>query len=386
MPCVPSSEDPAVANVQFNPLSPALPSLMGHASPSLQELAESVPELHTIDRASLLANVQDDMAAMLASIMRRQSSRRTDTVAERENSTREEVPSTEHDEHVEKVRALLRSADAGRRAAYDLASRLFPDPAELALLLASLREDLELEEDIREEIERALAELIAKHGHEKLAPSVNIRHVVNAFAAQTGLTPDSLRKAYGSLLSGGSSEPVTYRYLINVFGFEQRGMALDFLEQALAVDMAAETPSRTADGFQPLLDLLFQFRLLRSADSLLIAAARPYQQGAGRSLQSHGNVDLLDSIVVELMLVALSDPKQACQKLTEFLQSWREIAADRQIAPWAAGVLRAFADIPVELFPDLTYREAFLISMSETIASVFRGEYSPHTRLGQRHV
>lgn len=372
-------------NVQFHPLTHALPSLMGHASASLQELAESVPELHTIDRAALLANVQDDMAALLASVMRRQASRRTDTISERQNSKHDEVSDGERDDNVEKVRSLLQSAGAGWKAAYDLARGLFPDPAELALLLASLRDDVELEEAIREEIERALDELIAQHGFEKLAPSLNIRQVVDSFATRTGLTPESLRKAYGSLLGGGSGESVTYRYLIDAFGFEQRGMALDFLEQALAVDMAAETPSRTTGTFRPLLDLLFQFRLLRSADALLITAARQ-QQGPGRSSRPEEKANLLDRAVVELLLSALTDLHAACQKFTEFLQNWRAVAADKQIAQWARGILGAFSDIPVELFPDLAYREALLISMSETLSSLFYGGDSTRTQLGLPHV
>ena len=372
------------SSVHSSPLVPHLPSLMGHASPSLSELAESVPELHTIDRAALLANLQDDMAAMLANLMRRQSSRRSDTIAERENGVRDEPCSGERDENVEKVRALLHSKSASWKAAYDLARGLFPDPADLALLLASLRKDPEIDEAIRKDIKAALADLLAEQGFENIAPTLNIRHVVNAFAARTSLTPDSLRKAYRSLLGGGSGESVTYRFLIDIFGFEHRAVALDFLEQALAVDMAADMPSRKNETFQPLVDLLFQLRLLRSADCLLVAAARQ-QHGPVRSMR-FSTADLLDRAVVELLLVALEDTHQACHQFSKFLQDWRELAAHRQIAPWARGVLRAFSDLPVELFVDLAYREALLVSLSQTMTSLFYGRNGIDTELGHPHV
>lgn len=371
-------------SVHFRPVAPPLPSLMGHASPSLSELAESVPELHTIDRAALLANVQDDMAAMLANLMRRQTSRRSDTLAEREHDVREEPYNGERDEHVEKVRALLHSKSVSWKAAYDLARGLFPDPADLALLLAGLREDPAIDEAIRKDIKEALAALLAEQGFENVAPTLNIRHVVSSFAARTSLAPDSLRKAYRSLLSGGSGVSVTYRYLIDLFGFEQRGTALDFLEQALAVDMAADIPSRANDAFQPLVDLLFQFRLLRSADCLLVAAARQ-QQGLDRSVRFTQS-DLLDRAVVDLLLVALEDTEQACHQFHRFLQDWHALALPGQIAPWARGVLRAFSEVPVELFVDLACREALLVHLSETVTSLFYRRDFPCTALGNSHV
>ena len=372
-------------NVQFNASLPSLRSLMGHASPSLQELVDEMPVLHTIDRASLLANVQDDMAALLASVMRRQGSSRASSVRDRDNVAHDEVPDTSRQDDFEKVRTLLRAGDAGWQATYDLARTLFPDPADLALLLASLREDLDLEEKIRAEIKQALAELVAEHGHDTLAPGLNIKGVIASIAARTGLTAASLRQTYDALLAGGSGEMVTYRYLIDAFGFARRGLALDFLEQALAADMAAETPSRPKDTYQPLLELLFQFRLLRSADALMVAAARQHRRGPARHSGPLHDLGLMDKAAVELLLAALNDPQQAQQQFSKFLQDWRGVAVDRQIAPWAQGVLRAISDVPTELFCDLAYREALLVRLSDTISSIFYGPDQSHKRLGQPH-
>ncbi|RBL82023.1 YopN family type III secretion system gatekeeper subunit [Streptomyces cavourensis] len=270
-------------------LPPRLPSLVANEAPTLQDLAEGKPEFQVLDQAALLANVQDDMAELLASIMRRQAGRRNDKIDGQEGSSREHVRDEGRAEEVEKVRSLLRDSGAGWPAAFDLARSLFPDPVDLALLLAALRDDVELDEEIRAEIEQALAELIEEHGQEKITAGMNIRDVVSSFATRTGLTPDSLRQAYRSLLESGSGESVTYRYLIDLFGFARRGIALDFLELALAADMSADAPSRAAGDFQPLLALLFQLRLLRSADALLMGAAGRRHQN--RERRARGNHD-----------------------------------------------------------------------------------------------
>ncbi|WP_241081797.1 type III secretion system gatekeeper subunit SctW [Achromobacter xylosoxidans] len=366
-------------------LPPRLPSLVANEGPTLQDLAEGKPEFQVLDQAALLANVQDDMAELLASIMRRQANRRNDKVDGQEGSSREHVRDEGRAEEVEKVRSLLRDSGAGWPAAFDLARSLFPDPVELALLLAALRDDVELDEEIRAEIEQALAELIEEHGHEKISAGMNIRDVVASFATRTGLTPDSLRQAYRSLLDSGSGESVTYRYLIDLFGFARRGIALDFLELALAADMSANVPSRAASDFQPLLALLFQLRLLRSADALPMGAAGRRQQSRERRARGHHDVDMMDEALVELLLAALTDFLDARRKFEKFLLKWRAVAADRQVADWARGVLRAMADIPGELFPDQAYRQALLTHLSDAIESLFHRGHTGFARPGELH-
>ncbi|GAB1846718.1 hypothetical protein MyNCGM683_15510 [Achromobacter xylosoxidans] len=374
-----------VNSIQFNQMPPTLRSLVASDGPTLQDLAEDAPEFQVVDQAALLANVQDDLAALLASVMRRQASRRNDQVEDSDNGGRDEVHDASRDEEVEKVRTLLRGEGAGWKASYDLARSLFPDPAELALLLAGLRDDAELDEEIRAEIEQALADLVAEHGQEKLTAGANIRRVVSSFARRADLNPDSLRQAYQSLLGGGSGESVTYRYLIDVFGFSRRGLALDFLEQALAADMAADAPSRSPDDFQPMLALLFQFRLLRSADALLTSAAGQHRR-RGRRARKQDEIDLMDSALVELLLAALTDLHDARRQFEQFLRQWRKTAPEQQIAEWARGVLRAMADVPVELFPDLAYREALLVKLSDAVESLFYGGQTSGAHLGKRHV
>ena len=374
-----------VDRIRVDQILPRLPSLVAHEGPSLQELAEGKPEFQTLDQAALLANVQDDMAELLASIVRRQAGRRSDKVDGQANDSREHVRDDSRAEDVEKVRGLIRASGAGWPAAFDLARALFPDPTELALLLAALRDDASLDEEIRAEIEQALAALVEEHGQEKLSAGMNIRSVVSSFAARTGLSPESLRRAYRTLLDSGSSESITYRYLIDLFGFSRRGMALDFLELALAADMAADAPSRSREEFQPLLALLFQFRLLRSADALLLEAAGSHRRRSRRASR-HDDVDLMDESLVALLLAAMTDFLDARRKFEQFLLKWRTVAAEHQVADWARGVLRAMGEIPVELFPDLAYREALLTHLSDVIASLFHRDRTGFARPGELHV
>ena len=358
--------------IHFSPLPAALTSVMAHVNPTLEELAEGPPKLLTVDQASLLANVQDDMAALLASVLRRQTGRRVDKMDDAQGPEPGDTPTDDiRQEEVQKIRALLQTAGASWGAGYDMARALFPDPAELALLLASLRDDTALDEEIRAEIEQTLAELTREHGADRLAAGKNIGRVVATFATRTGLSADSLKAAYRALLASGSGEALTYRYLIDAFGFARRGLALDFLEQALAADIAADTPSRPADDFQPLLAVLFQLRLLRSADALLLSTAGRPARRSPRARTDDPAPDLLDSVLVDVLLATLCDLGEAQREFDQFLAHWRGVADDVQVFQWTGRLLRAMAEVPVELFPDLAYREALLTTLADTVQARF---------------
>lgn len=350
-------------SAHINALAPIRHSLSADVDIRPEDAADDVPKLVSTDQVALLANVQDDMATVLLS-MRRQASRRTDRTDAEPAFDRDDLPTSSRLDDVQKLLAVLTSARRGGSPLYDLMCGIFPDPSELVLVLAGLRENEDLDESAREELDALLSTLVQEHGLPVLQAGVNVGQVARSFSQGTGLCADGLKKAYRTLVGANTGEAMTYRYLIDTFGFARRGLALEFLEQALAADMAAESPSHTQADFQPLLALLFQLRLLRSADTILSSAARGQIKGLTNGQtgkrEPGQDADPMAHAAVDLLLACMNDLKAAARKFKEFVYQWRRYAAHREVGHWVRRLLRAMAAVPCELFPDLAYRRALL--------------------------
>lgn len=357
---------------------------------STPEALESVEagvdlDLHPAARPSLIEG-REDMAALLANVMRRQTDRRVEKPAKTRTSERPDAMSDAQRTGLARMRLLINSAGTGFGSAYEHARGLFPDPEELALVLAGLREDSEINAKVRAEIDAALASLIREYGHTRICMGLNTRHVVNAFAAHMNIDGSDLRRAYRTLAGATAGEAVTYRYLIDTFGFARRGLALDFLEQALAADIASDTPTHPPEAFQPLLALLFQLRLLRSADALLLSGSRHRQRQGRGSDANQAAIDLFDQALIHLLITCLSDIQDASRQFAHCMQRWRAFTGDENVSDWAGRILRSIAELPCELFPDLAYRQALMTSLCEVVDSLFRSRRDGMAKLRSLHV
>jgi len=348
-----------------------------------------------IDQAALLTDVQDDLASLLSAFVRRQSGRRHgDDTADSPAPEYEALPTSPNIESVAQIRELLAGQQPRWRLAMDLLRGLFPDPAEQALVLAGLRSDPKLSEEIREEINTALAELTAQRG-EALANSANLGRVVQQFANKTGLSAESLRAAYRTLIKASAGERELYIYLINTFGFAQRGLALDFLEQAVAADLSAAGPAYAAELFKPLLGLLLQLRLIRCADNILLSTlrrktrrqlrrgrsgGRPGAKNDGQFNPKKFSNGLVEEALIALLLAALSDVVSAQQQFAQFLQKLGAYTERTVLQPLARAILRAMAGLPCELFPDLASRQALLAGLHTTYDQLFTPVQAPAYR------
>ncbi|AJC21249.1 HrpJ domain-containing protein [Pandoraea pulmonicola] len=335
-------------------------------------------------RGSLFAG-KDSLSSLLATMAQRQAVRRVEKPARGSASKRRGAMSDTQKAELARVRTMIQSGGANFGAAYEHTRNLFPMPEELALVLAGLLEDDELDARTKEEIDDALAALIREYGHARVSAGLNTGHVVNTFASRMNIDGSDLRQAYHTLVGAGTGEAVTYRYLIDKFGFERRGLALEFLECALAADLASEVPSHPPEAFQPMLDLLFQLRLIRSADDLLLSSARERHRRK-RPATLHEEPDLFDQVLVDLLIASLFDIQNACRHLTHCLQRWREFAGAGNVLDWAGRILRAMADVPVELFPDLAYRQSLLTALCEVVDNIFLHRRGSLARLGSPHV
>lgn len=332
-------------------------------------LADDAPTLLNTRHASII-DAEEGLAAVLSQVQHRQAGRRIERSTRKETTQRQTAMDPKAAVALSQLRSALRTGALTFGAALEKLCALFPDPEELALVLAGLRDDADLDTKVQAEVHRALAELMQEHGQARLTAGLNTRHVVAEFAAMMNVTPQALRSAYRVLAGASSDESVTYRYLIDTFGFARRGLALDFLEQALAADIAADTPTHPPEEFQPLLALLFQLRLLRSADAVLLSTAGFRRRRAPHQDDSY-EPDLFDEALVDLLLATLSDIQSAAKQFKHCLLRWLSFSRGRSVSEWAGRVLRAIAEVPTELFPDMVYRQALLTRLAEVADELF---------------
>lgn len=336
------------------------------------------PHILSVDQAGLLADVEDDLGEALSALRRQSSSRRgsAESVSEDVEAGAHEDEASREEAHgappmAERVRARLAENGGNARDALLLAQALCPDPSDLALLLAGLREDEAIDAAVREELDRALDELVATHGLSALRAGANVARLAGAFARRTRLSSRTLRQAYLTLLAADTSVDAMYRYLIDAFGFARRGVALDFLELAAATDRACATPSRRADDYAPMDALLMRLRLLRSADALLVSARHGVDRRAA----------ILDEALVELLLLGVLDIAAACQAFKRCLRDWMARAGAAQAARWSRAALYGLALGPVELYPDAAHRQALLDALHACLAALPAGS-APLDRSG----
>jgi type III secretion protein W len=332
------------------------------------------------DLSAEMSDMADDALAAAAQFAARRAARRPLDLAASSLEGTEAENGDEADQayagNVRRIRTILAQGSDSWEAVYQLMRALFPDPADLAMLLAALRDDLGLDDEIRAQIDEALRGL-ADEQESLVRPGLNTAALVAAFAKRHRLSRQKLRHAYELFLLADADERAIYAHLIETFGFEQRGFALEFLEQAVAVDMSAHTPSRTIYDFLPLRALLARLRLLRCADSLLVADTRHHSavraaanaaanKPAARATVAAGASaapDPLAHALVALLLAGLTDTHEAGSQFARNLRVWRAFVDPAELAAWTRDVLRAIARLPVEVFVDAAWREALLTAL-----------------------
>ncbi|WP_176091299.1 HrpJ domain-containing protein [Burkholderia ambifaria] len=354
---------------------------------TVETLDAQVEEL--MDLGATLADMADDVAGMAAHFAAGRAARRSARLATEAPADTSFGEQTEEEQdrtrQVGRIRTLLAQGGQSWETVYRLARALFPDPTDLALLLATLRDEVGLDHTLRAQIDATLATLLEEAGASgELRPALNTAGVVALYARRHRLSRQALRRAYGLFLSAQTDERSIYEHLIDTFGFERRGVALDFLEQAVAVDLSAQTPSRTHDEFTPLRALLARLRLLRSADALLVSDTQHHvvlRATARAALDESRVADPLAHALVTLFLAALTDTNAASARFAGQLRAWEAFAEPERLANWAGDVLRSMARVPVEVFVDAAWREVLLAGLTDSAHAVLDLHYR---RAGQQ--
>lgn len=355
---------------------------------------EGLLELQGFDYSMLVGLIGDDMASLLSKFALRSGGKVRDDRDEKIYNEKSDSKGRA-DDQVAKILAMLGSGKGSIATVLRYVRGVFPDPAELALFLEELLELENLEEDVRAAIEAELASLVKQHGKEKLQNTSQIAALAKQFSSGSKMNASSLIDAYQMLSTTTLADAELYNYLINAFGFSNRHRVIDFFEQAIATEKGLVDPQaeKEVNGLSRLAEMIFQLRLLRSTDALLLARAgshtKVYKKArfqekkfSDQNRNQNSNEDEDDSdekddpnftfnqAIVALLNDVLLDHSKLNLRLNQCIRLWFECAPSVSIYDWLKNFYKALTEIPIELFPDMTHREVLLNKVEDRIANL----------------
>lgn len=307
-------------------------------------------------------NMQDDLGALVATLQRR----RDNAAASRGDASAAWI---DHvlDEQASHKLAGFRQALQGVRggAAVLLALKgLFADASDMLAVLRALLGEEEMKAmhaELADALEQLLAEQQALGQGGAMRGGANVA-VKARLASRSGmLGARTLRQAYRDFLLATDALG-QYAAWMALHGPQQRYRVLEFIEQALAVDMFALDPSGTQREFGVLLHRVRQLATLRSVDQVLLRECTRLQ------LVARGLVACNDTLVQGLI------------KVVRGLQDWaglfgtalpavRTVLTAGERAQLVHALHRAVHALPDAAWADASAREEVLQALAPLLAA-----------------
>ncbi len=175
---------------------------------------------------------------------------------------------------VPKAKSLLKVSAAADISIENLlrhARSLFPDDSDLVLVLRELLRQRQLSEKSKTLL-KAMLQQVEEHADPRdLQAGINCGLKARLFGQKyLELKPALLRGSYRRFLQSERDGIEDYKDWIAGYGYQYRGVVLDFIESALLTDIDCQDPSCSRMEFGGLINKLGQLKRLRSADSLFI--------------------------------------------------------------------------------------------------------------------
>lgn len=243
----------------------------------MQDDAEVRVEKSTV---SVAMDMADDMSALLSSFLQNnrtakaKSSSAESVAAECEASIKEESPNC-----VVKMNDFAKGGAMAAKQLLNFMHQLFPDPAQIALLLHAFilmkkkkkaEEEDELPDISLELLESTLDTLMKGPDKKKIKAGINSTKATKQFSVRLKKNEGMLRRAYESFLMQDLDPIEIYQMSIEKFGIENRYIVMDYYRHALHCDINSHDPSCSMLEFGPLLEANFRMNLLRSADHIFM--------------------------------------------------------------------------------------------------------------------
>lgn len=299
---------------------------------------------------STALSMHDDLSALVSSLQRR-----------RDNpggaETRESAAWVDHilDDGVHHKLAQLRQLLPGMNAGADVLAmlrNLFNDPSDVLAVVRALLADDQLEA-LHELLNDALDQLLAEQRADGTAAQVQggLNVAVKArLAAQGGfLDARQLRHSYRDFLANSRDCLGQYARWIALYGFDRRGLIVEFMEQAVATDMYSLDPSGSHLEFGHLLGRVRTLTVVRSTDQMLIQHCT--RQGLLLRLQVPA-----ETIVARLLDIVRGLEDWAAM-FSGPLAAARVVLTDSERAQWIQSIRRALHALPDALWRDEQARE-----------------------------
>ncbi|WP_421569837.1 type III secretion system gatekeeper subunit SctW [Stenotrophomonas sp. PD6] len=216
-------------------------------------------------------SMQDEAAVLAAALGRQRSGQNAGGAKESQAWIDHVLDDKVHDKVIQ-VRQLL----DGMRSPVQvlgLLKQLFPDPSDVLAVLRAFLADDELEA-LRELLEMSLEQLLEEQAAQgntaALKGGLNVAIKARLAARKGGLSARQLRHSYRDLLGNPQDGIGEYAAWIDQYGFHNRALVLNFMEQAMGTDMFSLDPSGSRVEFGLLLSQVRNLTALRSVDELLV--------------------------------------------------------------------------------------------------------------------
>lgn len=235
---------------------------------------------------------------------------------------------------------------------YELKRRC-TDISDLILLLQGLVNDRNLDNELKEKL-KVVIEIIEKDADPKeLKGGINCALKAKIFGKHLSLKPSLLRAAYRNFISGTEKSLEFYENLITTFGYKKRKEILDFLEDALLLDIASQDPSSTALEFGYLIGKLKIMRQIKSSEHIFI------DELINKKTVSDSGID--EPNLLSMFLSILRYPENTKEFINEMISVKKQLVKDVFISC----VYSAIKDLPENIFEDIKDKDLILNKIME---------------------
>ncbi|TCL06131.1 type III secretion system gatekeeper subunit SctW [Sodalis ligni] len=174
---------------------------------------------------------------------------------------------------IPKAKSLLKVASVKEESLVNLllyARSMFPDDSDLIMVLRELLRH-KLSETLKKRLKALLDEVVAQANPRESKAGINCALKARLFSQKyLGLKPSLLRSSYRRYLQNEQHAIEDYKDWIACYGYQYRGVVLDFIKAALLTDIDSQDPSCSKLEFGDLIGKLSQVKLIRSGDELFI--------------------------------------------------------------------------------------------------------------------
>lgn len=297
------------------------------------------------------AQATDEMSAILTQFNNRRAFERKN--AQSGETSFDQVLQEDIEPRLDKLMTILQSSEGGNiENSLRQAFALFPDESDLAMVLREKLRQRNLEEIVRQRLQKLLAHLEKEADPKRLKAGINVALKARLFAKALSLSPALVRESYREFLQSNDHQTQIYQGWVQNYGAEKRAIIIEFMQQALVSDIEASDPSCSHIEFSYLLGRMRQIREIRSCDILFIDGLR---QAKPLCSPEYDERELLFFLFAVLLYP---------DSLNEIVnQTFGEDLArlnKTEQATFLQTLYRACRALPVTLFYEEEYREALL--------------------------